>query len=367
MPFPQTIVPPLNNESATGAASEAQAGGNQTAIDEALKQIGVNREDGAGGQSLSGRPLLWIYIIGALALVVTGRLLDQGLIPPGAGDALFLQRLSLAGFLIFAILATRELLTAHWIPRVSDAPSRYNLNRIIGLFAALAIFMVVISVLFVNWTAALVSLGALSVLFGLALQTSLGNLFAWFYILIRKPYQVGDRIRINDATGDVIDVGYLDTTLWEFGGQYLSSDHPSGRIIKFPNSLVLNQAVYNYSWPLFPYIWNEVRVYVAYGSDMEFIATTMTQAATEEIGDTMKRHVDQYRSLLARTPVDEIQVNEKPVVLFRTNENTWIEAIVRYLVEPKQAGPIKTRILRKCLHRLNQSPDKALFPKGDSR
>ena len=26
------------------------------------------------------------------------------------------------------------------------------------------------------------------------------------------------RIRIGDATGDVIDVGYLDTTLWEFGG-----------------------------------------------------------------------------------------------------------------------------------------------------
>jgi small-conductance mechanosensitive channel len=27
---------------------------------------------------------------------------------------------------------------------------------------------------------------------------------------------VGDRIQIGDATGDVIDVGYLDTTLWEF-------------------------------------------------------------------------------------------------------------------------------------------------------
>ncbi|HET9913733.1 MAG TPA: hypothetical protein VFQ13_17705, partial [Anaerolineales bacterium] len=47
----------------------------------------------------------------------------------------------------------------------------------------------------------------------------------------------------------------LDTTLWEFGGPYLSTQHPSGRIIKFPNSLVLNETVYNYSWPLFPYIW----------------------------------------------------------------------------------------------------------------
>jgi len=69
---------------------------------------------------------------------------------------------------------------------------------------------------------------------------------------VRTPYRVGDRIKIGDATGDVIDVSYLDTTLWEFGGEYLSSDHPSGRLIKFPNSNVLNEAVYNYSWPLFP-------------------------------------------------------------------------------------------------------------------
>ena len=48
-------------------------------------------------------------------------------------------------------------------------------------------------------------------------------------------------IEHGEITGDVIDVGYLDTTLWEFGGQYLSSDHPSGRLIKFPNEKVLDE------------------------------------------------------------------------------------------------------------------------------
>jgi small-conductance mechanosensitive channel len=70
----------------------------------------------------------------------------------------------------------------------------------------------------------------------LAVQTPRTSFLGWIYILIRRPYQVGDRIQIEDATGDVIDVSYLDTTLWEFGGKYLSTDHPSGRIIKFPNS-----------------------------------------------------------------------------------------------------------------------------------
>ena len=72
------------------------------------------------------------------------------------------------------------------------------------------------------------------------------------FILVRRPYRIGDRIKIDDATGDVIDVGYLDTTLWEFGGQLLSTDHPSGRVIRFPNEKVLDSIIYNYSWPLFP-------------------------------------------------------------------------------------------------------------------
>jgi small-conductance mechanosensitive channel len=78
--------------------------------------------------------------------------------------------------------------------------------------------------------------------------------------------------------------GYLDTTLWEFGGQYLSTDHPSGRLIKFPNEKVLDELVYNYSWPLFPYIWNEVKFQIGYNADLEFIASTMQKITEEELG-----------------------------------------------------------------------------------
>jgi small-conductance mechanosensitive channel len=48
---------------------------------------------------------------------------------------------------------------------------------------------------------------------GLALQSPLKSFFAWLYILIRHPYKIGDRIKIGDSTGDVIEVGYLDTRL----------------------------------------------------------------------------------------------------------------------------------------------------------
>ena len=195
----------------------------------------------------------------------------------------------------------------------------------------------------------------------------MSSFIGWIYILVRRPYRVGDRIEIDDATGDVIDVGYFDTTLWEFGGKYLSTDHPSGRIIKFPNSKVLSTMVFNYSWPLFPYIWNEVKFQIAYQSDLQFVATTMQKVTEEEIGEDMIERVEVYRNLLARTPVDELEVRERPRVIFRVSDNTWLEAIVRYLVPTRDAGSVKTRLIKNLLAALNAKPEKVMFPTGDAR
>jgi len=235
------------------------------------------------------------------------------------------------------------------------------------LIVALIVGFIIITTLFINWQTAIISLGIISLIFGFALQTILSSFIGWIYILVRQPYRVGDRIKIGDATGDVIDVSYLDTTLWEFGGQYLSTDHPSGRVIKFPNSEVISSMVYNYSWPLFPYIWNEVKFQIAYNSDLEFVAEVMRQVAEEEIGEAMIERISSYRELLAQTPVDELDVREHPSVIFRVSDNTWIDAIVRYLVLPKEQGRIKTRMIKKMLARLNAEPDRVRFPKDNMR
>jgi len=55
------------------------------------------------------------------------------------------------------------------------------------------------------------------------------------------------------------------------------------------------------------------------------------------------------------------------VVLFRVSENTWLEAIVRYLVHPKEAGRVKTRLIKELLHRLNAAPDRVMFPRDSAR
>jgi hypothetical protein len=60
-------------------------------------------------------------------------------------------------------------------------------------------------------------------------------------------------------------------------------------------------------------------------------------------------------------------VQDKPVVHFRPSESAWLEAIVRYLVDPRRAGRVKTSLVRELIARLNTEPGRALLPKGNSR
>ena len=315
------------------------------------------------------RTRLWLAVLAVLFVLLAGFwfLLQNKVVDlPGWSDNLG-HRVPLAAAIVAGLLLALRASETFWISRIESPVSRYNLLRVVRLVAAALILGGAGTALFGNFYTGLVSLGVVSIIVGLAVQTPMTSFFGWIYILARAPYRVGDRVKIDDATGDVIEVSYLDTTLWEFGGQYLSTDHPSGRIIKFPNSKVLSSMVYNYSWPLFPYVWNEIKLNIAYESDLDFVAKTMKEVVEEHRGEMMARRVAVFRDLLAKTPVDELSVNEKPEVVFRASENTWIEAIVRYLVLPKHAGRVKTELLRAILKRLNEAPDKALFPKSNNR
>src|SRR5438128_9360726 len=253
-------------------------------------------------------------------------LLGSELIPLPQSNVDLARRILRGAIFIVVLLAIAKTISVYGLGRIADGSTRFTLRRVQRLIVGLLIALIVLSVIFVNWYAALTALGVRSVIVALAVQTPMKSFIGWIYILVRRPYRVGDRIKIGDATGDVIDVSYLDTTLWEFGGQYLSTDHPSGRVIKFPNSNVLNSPIYNYSWPLFPYIWNEISFQIAYDSDLEFVAQTMQETAEEEIGEAMIERIRTYRELLAQTPVDQLEVKEHPTVIFRINPNTWVEA-----------------------------------------
>ena len=339
----------------------------QEDVQRALKQTSIVKPEEKPKAETKDKLLLGTHVILFLVLAAVHLVLQFKFFVFAARFIPLIQKVNLSVMAVVLLLAAAKIVDVYVIGRIDSAVSQYNLRRVAKLALVLVLALIVISILFQNWYTTVVSVGVISLVVGLAVQTPVTSFLGWIYILARSPYRVGDRIKIGDATGDVIDVSYLDTTLWEFGGDFLSTDHPSGRVIKFPNSKILSSTVYNYTWPLFPYVWNEIKFSVAYESDLEFVAETMQRVAEEEVGERMMKQVRVFRELLAQTPVDELQVREHPAVVFRVNVNTWLDAIVRYLVHPKEAGRVKTRLIKKLLAELNAAPDRVLFPKGNAR
>lgn len=305
-----------------------------------------------------------LLALGCLAVYFIFRMPFSGRIN---NTARLLKKLFLGGFFVFTVLGISKYIETLVVRYKESKAIRYNLVRLIRILAFLTVVMIIIAFLFENWYTAAVSLGLFSLVLGFALQTPISSFIGWLYIIIRTPYKVGDRIQISDFKGDVVEINYLDTTLWEFAGDYLTNDLPSGRLIRFPNTIVLQSEVYNYSWRKFPYIWNEIPFHIAYESDFNFVETTLRKVAKEALGPNMDEKVKELKLLIQQTPVDELTIREYPFVTFRTNSNTWVEAAVNYLVDPKQASAIRTIIIKNAIAALLQQPDKVMFPKSNAR
>ncbi len=75
------------------------------------------------------------------------------------------------------------------------------------------------------------------VLFSLGSSSIISNLVAGYSMIYRRAFRVGDRIRINDAVGDVVAIRALVTSLRT----------PKNEEIIIPNSEILNSPILNYS------------------------------------------------------------------------------------------------------------------------
>jgi len=312
---------------------------------------------------------LWIgtYVTIALISVAAWLLLRLKVFEIFGTWLALLKKLSLGVLLTSLVMIVTKTAEGIILKRSHVPAKGYNFIRLIRFLSLITILFIFISILFQNWYTAAVSLGLISLLLGFALQTPISSLAAWVYIVIRSPYRVGDRIQADTFKGDVVEINYLDTTLWEFGGDYLSNDLPTGRLIRFPNSLVFQAAIYNYSWQKFPYIWNEIPFHIAYESDLSYVETTIRNVALKILGPETADRIEHLKEIIKQTAVDELQIKEYPFVAFRINANTWVEATVTYLVEPKKAASIRTSIIKQVVPELMKQPDKVMFPKSNSR
>jgi hypothetical protein len=81
----------------------------------------------------------------------------------------------------------------------------------------------------------------------------------------------------------------------------------------------------------------------------------------------MEEKIAELKKYMEKTPISEIDIKEYPFVAFRISNNTWVEAMVTYLVEPKKSTDIRSRIIKRVLKELLKEPNKVLFPKRNAR
>ncbi len=262
----------------------------------------------------------------------------------------FVGRFALAMLSISFIFLLGSIIE-YVIERKSEVEGiRYNLTRVNSLIVFLLAAIVAVSFIFQNLYAAAVSFGLISLILGFALQAPITSFISWLYIIFRHPYHVGDRIQLGNLCGDVLEISYLDTRIQEFGGPYLGNDRLSGRVIHFPNSLILKSEIINYTGQYRPFIWNETTLQIRYGSDIRFVESCLQTAADTDFAEQHPEHAAVHAE-----------------VYFRDNNRGWLEAVVSYPVLPTDTTGRRNRILRQALLALNQDPERVLFPEGARR
>jgi small-conductance mechanosensitive channel len=133
----------------------------------------------------------------------------------------------------------------------------------------------------INITPILTALGIGGLAVALALQDTLSNLFAGFYVTLGRQVRVGQRIKLDSgAEGYLIDIGWRTTTLRT----------PSNTLVIIPNSKLSQSVITNYNLPENP-VSVTFNIGVDYASDPEHVEKVLqeeAQKAVEELPGFVK-------------------------------------------------------------------------------
>jgi small-conductance mechanosensitive channel len=142
------------------------------------------------------------------------------------------------------------------------------------LFALLAT-IIFLENLNVSLTAIWTTLGVGSVAVALALQETLSNFFSGLYLLVDRPVNPGDYVKLDsNQEGYVVRIGWRSTILRTLGNNY----------VVLPNATLAKAVITNYSLPA-PCIGFGLVVSVAYGTDPERVEKVLLRVAQEAIQD----------------------------------------------------------------------------------
>jgi len=242
---------------------------------------------------------------------------------------------------------------------VDDLLVKKIANYLLFIGSAIAIFFIFQDKLI----AASISLGIVAAAFTFIFQTPILSLVGWIYLNTGKIYVSGDRIRLGNVKGDVIDINPLRTKLFEVGGEYVQADLPSGRIVTFPNSMLLTDEIINYT-KYFPYIFVDIPFHLTYETDFNFVFKMVQNIINKNISKNKKDMETSFnrlsRRFRAKADFEPIKFNINPAW-------TWIEFRVTFPVDPSEQSDVLTKVTKEILDEFKKHPGKVKFPRGRTR
>ena len=178
----------------------------------------------------------------------------------------------------------------------------------------------------------------------------------WAYIMIRRPYVIGDRIQLGGIAGDVIDIRMFETSLMEVTAT--EGGLSTGRVIYFPNSKIFTEVIATTS-KFIAHVFQEITVFLDANSDWEKAGALLEDLAKEEYQTSLAAK-EQIESTGEDT--DSMLGYRDPRVMTEMSGRN-IKLNLQFMAPTGQAAHMKDRIWRRFLKAAAESttirfPDK---------
>jgi len=188
----------------------------------------------------------------------------------------FLPRL-ISALIVFAAGIVLSRLIDRWMGRwAAKRLPQIELQQLITRIArwSVLILFTIAALGQVNFdvTTFLAGLGVAGLTIGFALQDLARNFIAGIIVMVRRPFGIGDSVKIGEHTGQVLAVSTRDTTIATWDGP---------RVI-IPNLQVLEGPISNYS--VAPHMRRTVMIRLGYNQDIELARSAFRAAAASVDG-----------------------------------------------------------------------------------
>ncbi len=235
---------------------------------------------------------------------------------------------------------------------LTDAKAKYNWRKVSSYL------LVFITILIVGriWTQGVQSVatyfGLLTAGVAIALKDVIANLAGWVFIISRRPFEVGDRIQIEENAGDVIDLSLFQFSVLEIGN-WAGSDQSTGRIIHIPNGKIFTCSLANYDKG-FKYIWNEISIVITFESDWKKAKKILQDISSKRPENLSKKVESQIKKAAQKFMI--IYKNLTPIVY--TNVVAYgVELTIRYLCETRKRRDTQQEIWEDVLSEFAKHKD----------